>query len=514
MKGSVGIIVGETSPVQFKFLITRTIGRGDYVKVKIEGRDFVLAQVEEIKRSNSAFNLAHMERAGAPTTSREWVVAEARVLGVGHSGHLRLPSSPPRPGDEVFMAEEKMISSCLGLTRGEMYIGLLRGYDLRVTLDANTLVQKHCSVLAKTGSGKSYTAAVILEELLERGVALLVIDTHGEYSSMRLPNREGQFARFKIKPRGYDVVVYTPANQVLNPKADRPFRFDGMNLTARDLSRMMPEESSASLGLLYEAISALSAEADTYQLEDIIRQVEKSTSKGKWALISQLESLLEAGIFSGEPTHPSELLQRGRAAILDMTGVLPEMQSMIVARVLSELFDARKMGRVAPGMVVVEEAHNYIPERGSGRAASTSIIRTIAAEGRKFGLGLMIISQRPARVDKNVISQCNTQIIMRVTNPNDLKALSKGLEGMTAELEEEIKRLAPGTAMLVSNEIERPVVVAVRPRKSRHGGISTPIVAEEPLARPGIAEGEASGRRPPSRASGSILKKVFGPRRA
>jgi len=86
----------------------------------------------------------------------------------------------------------------------------------------------------------------------------------------------------------------------------------------------------------------------------------------------------------------------------------------------------------------------------------------------------MVISQRPARVDKNVISQCNTQIIMRVTNPNDLKALSKGLEGMTSELEEEIKRLPPGVAMLVSNEIERPITVNIRPRKSRHGGREHP----------------------------------------
>ncbi|MCK7470252.1 MAG: ATP-binding protein [Desulfomicrobium escambiense] len=114
-----------------------------------------------------------------------------------------------------------------------------------------------------------------------------------------------------------------------------------------------------------------------------------------------------------------------------MTGILPELQAMIVSRLLTDVFEARKRRLISPGMVVVEEAHNYIPERGTGNAASTSIVRTIAAEGRKFGLGLMIISQRPARVDKNVISQCNTQIIMRVTNPNDLKALSKGLEGMT-----------------------------------------------------------------------------------
>jgi hypothetical protein len=144
----------------------------------------------------------------------------------------------------------------------------------------------------------------------------------------------------------------------------------------------------------------------------------------------------------------------------------------------------------------------------------------------------MIISQRPARVDKNVISQCNTQIIMRVTNPNDLKALSKGLEGMTSDLEEEIKRLPAGVAMLVSNEIERPITVDVRPRKSRHGGISTEIVSkvkanaasthaasvhaskgsEKRAGAPAASTGKPI--REKKSPGGGLLKKVFGTRRA
>ncbi len=481
IRGCIGTIVGETNPVSFKFLIEKDVGRGAYVKAKAEGREWLLAQIEDIKRSNTAYNLNLLNGQGRDCASRELMVAEARVIGVGIEGRLHPPTSPARPGEQVFVADEKLIKSSLGLSKGDMYIGLLKGYDLRVELDANTLVQKHCSILAKTGSGKSYTSAVILEELLEKKVALLVIDTHGEYGSMKEPNRVGDFNRFKIKPRSYDVTVYTPTTLAVNPRADRPFRFNGINLSAREIAKMISHESSASgmLGLLYETISILSEQTDVYTLEDVIEQVIKSTSKVKWNLVSHLESLMEIGLFSGIPTPITELLRPGRASIIDMTGIQPDLQGMIVAKLLAEIFEARKRKLISPGMVVVEEAHNYIPERGSGNAASTGIIRTIASEGRKFGLGLMVISQRPARVDKNIISQCNTQIIMRVTNPNDLKALSKGLEGMTSDLEEEIKRLPAGTAMLVSNEIERPITVSIRPRKSRHGGTSTMIVAKE-----------------------------------
>jgi uncharacterized protein len=530
-KGSVGTIVGETNPLAFKFLINKEVGRGTYIKAKADGgKEWILAQVEDVKRSNSAYSVNQLHDAARNYDSQEMMIAEARVIGVGSNGKLHLPTSPARPGDPVFIADEKLIKATLGLAKGDMYIGMLRGYDIRVELDANTLVQKHCSVLAKTGSGKSYTAAVILEELLERKVALLIIDPHGEYASMKEPNKVGDFSRYKVKPRGYDVTIYTPGEMAMNPRADRPFRFNGLNLSAREVAKMIPHEGSSSgqLGLLYEAISALRAETDVYSLEDIIEQVVRSNSKVKWNLVGQLESLLELGLFSGTETPAEELLRPGRAAVIDMTGILPELQSMVVSRLLTDIFEARKRRLISPGMVVVEEAHNYIPERGTGNAASTNIVRTIAAEGRKFGLGLMVISQRPARVDKNVISQCNTQIIMRVTNPNDLKALSKGLEGMTTELEEEIKRLPAGVAMLVSNEIERPVTVNVRPRKSRHGGVSTQIVIKDKAMpakgrAPRVAEkrsgpvspaprGAARANPAPEKKASRLLKKVFGGR--
>ena len=313
------------NPLAFKFLINKQVGRGPYIKAKAEGNEWILAQVEDVKRSNSAYSVNQLNDAARNYDSRETMIAEARVIGVGSNGKLHLPTSPARPGDSVFIADEKLIKATLGLAKGDMYIGMLRGYDIRVELDANTLVQKHCSVLAKTGSGKSYTAAVILEELLDRKVALLVIDPHGEYASMKEPNKEGDFAKYKIKPRGYDVIVYTPGEMAMNPRADRPFRFNGLNLSAREVAKMIPHESASSgqLGLLYEAISALRAETDAYTLEDVIEQVVRSNSKVKWNLVGQLESLLELGLFSGSATPREELLRPGKASVIDMTGILP-----------------------------------------------------------------------------------------------------------------------------------------------------------------------------------------------
>ncbi|MDF1557199.1 MAG: DUF87 domain-containing protein [ANME-2 cluster archaeon] len=535
-KDSIGIIFGKTGTHDFRFAVPNSsdVKRTDYVKAWHETDGWTLAQVISMTRTSDDFKLDEAADAagGAKVDSpNSNLVAEAVVIGSrGDDGLLRSPRTPFIPGDKVFAADHQLIRTTLGLSHGDIYMGLLEGHDIKVTLDMNSLIQKHCSILAKTGSGKSYTAGVILEEILEQDVPLLIIDPHGEYSSLKEPgsgNQADLYKKYDISPRGYasKITVYTPANKVLNPDADDVFRLDGMNLSPQDLIQILPDEKSSNMqGILFEAISKIRAEMEHYTFDDIIFEVGNNKSKLKWNVISSLESIRDADILSDNPTTLEELFSRGRAAIIDMKGVAPQLQSMIVAKLCGDLFEARKMGNVPPGMLVVEEAHNFCPERGFDKTQSTEILRTIASEGRKFGLGMMVISQRPARVDKNVLSQCNTQIIMKMTNPNDLKAISKGLEGISSEVEEELKRLPPGVGMLVSNDIEQPVLVDIRVRKSKHGGESVNIAkstgqqktspkgVKRTPTRPMSSTNQPSRKEshPTKSEGGGLFKKVFG----
>ncbi|WP_407356079.1 ATP-binding protein [Methanolobus sp. WCC5] len=490
VRGSVGVIFGETGTFEFKVMVfdSSKVYRGAYIKVwhdaSSDEKDhtWVLGQVMAIKRYSDSFSIEEAMKGQRVDKSDDKIVAEVIIIGSrDETGMLRAPVIPFSPGSPIFAADEVLIRSVLGLTGNEMNIGMLEGTSIKVQLSVNSLVQKHCSILAKTGSGKSYTASVLLEELLEQNVPLLIIDPHSEYSSLKVPG-EGEaedFSRFGVTPKGYGSVikVYTPASRSINPDADELFRLNGMNLTVRDLTSIFPDNfSTTHTGILYEAIQKVRTEMETYTIDDIIFEVGNDKSKAKWNVINVLEQIRETGILSPNPTSVEELFQKGKAAVIDFKGVAPDLQSMIVASLCSSLFEARKLNRIPPGMLVVEEAHNYAPEKGFSKTTSTDILRTIASEGRKFGLGMMVISQRPARVDKNVLSQCGTQVIMKVTNPNDLKAISKGLEGVTSYVEEELMRLPPGVAMLVSNEIERPVLVDIRIRKSKHGGESVNVL--------------------------------------
>jgi len=520
MKGSVGVIFGETGSHSFRFAVTdpADVKRTDYVKVWHSTDGWVLGQVLSMTRSSEVdnFDNAIMSNTGRLNgADSDRTVASVTVIGArDQQGLLRTPMTPFRPGDKVYKAENELIVDALGLSQGGAYLGLLDGTDIPVTVDRNKLIQKHCSILAMTGSGKSYTTAVIIEEMMDREVPLLIIDPHGEYASLKEANDDVDIEmladKFGIDPRGFkNVTIYTPANKKLCEYADRVLRLNGLNLPPKEIIEYVPSElNNTEIGLIYEAINVLKNDNLDYTIKDVLREISSSHSAMKWGVYNKLEPLINSEFLSDKPTPLNDLFMKGRASIIDMKGIHPDVQQIIVARLLSNLFEARKANLVPPGMVVVEEAHNYCPEKGFMKTSSSDVLRTIASEGRKFGLGLLIVSQRPAKVDKNVLSQCNTQIIMRVTNPNDIRAITKSLEGISSELEEEIKRLPPGVALFVSPDIPRAVMLQVRVRKSKHGGSAKDIYDEAPLEEEEeiIEQVENKGQ------GGSLFRKLFGKR--
>ena len=471
MRKIVGKIVGDTSPLEFNFVVLnpKLIKKGDYIKVWNEFDGWILAYVADIKATTSAKFKEIRE-----STKEQVLIGKAIAIGKREDKVLKVPRSPFLPGERIYLASEDLIRETLGINKRGLYIGLLGETDIKVKLDTNSTVQKHVCILAKTGSGKSYAASVLIEELLEKKVPVLIVDPHGEYKTLGEPgNLNGN--EFGIEAKGYKVKVYTPQISPFSDEADERLILNSYNLSFEELLRLTEIKNPTLQGLLYQVIRNLT---EDYSIEDVIGEVENLKHPSKWTLIGALARISDSGLFGKKPTNIKKLLSRGQASIIDLRGVDPIYQDLIVSHICTEIFELRKRGMINPGMIVIEEAHNFIPERGFGKALSTKIIRTIASEGRKFGLGLMIISQRPARVDKNVISQCNTQIVLKLTNPNDLDAIKKGVEGITHDMIEEIKCLPTGRAMVISPELERPIIVRIRRRKSRHQE-ATGVIKEE-----------------------------------
>ena len=177
----VGSISGEVKPTTFDIQVSdASVERGSYVKVKHDVYGWVLARIEFMKRYLNDFD-------------EERILASARTIGYREEKNILVPKTPFKPNEKVYLADTDLITSILGLKTGgsgNIYLGTLEGHDIPVYLDIRKMISKHMSVLAKTGAGKSYTVAVILEELLKTDIPIVIIDPNGEYTSLKVENNE------------------------------------------------------------------------------------------------------------------------------------------------------------------------------------------------------------------------------------------------------------------------------------------------------------------------------------
>ncbi len=477
----VGIIFGNVGTCDFYFRVFGDIETMEYIQVEHAHEGWVLGRVSSMERkTNLSLDKAKKIEDGEDVDIDEEVIAKVDIVGFRDDrGLLQVPRTPFKAGDHVYRATDQLIKEVIGLKENMetgAYVGLLFGHNIRVEVDINAMVQKHVCILAKTGGGKSFLCGDLIEELMKHDVTTLIFDPHGEYGAMRDKGTAPKSQRnFNVTPKSYDDLICEFATDTtINPRA-KPLRFTLSNLEARDLLELTNIKKGAPfLNALRKAIDAVKTAKKDYALKDLIAVLDADEEGQNATLIAELEYLHEINIFAVQGTKMDELVQKGKTTIINFKGTPPDIQELVVARIASACFELRKAGRIPPLMMVCEEAHNYCPQQGL--AASSKIFRTIASEGRKFGLGLTVISQRAAKIDKNVLSQCNTQMILKVTNPNDLKAIANSLEGLSEGMEDEIQRLPIGVALIIGANIQMPLFVEVRPRESRHGGESVEII--------------------------------------
>lgn len=451
-----GRIVGKTTTIDFNFLINNSAKKFQYVQVMHKDNYYVLAQILEIEKD--------LDKS----------IAACCIIGYKDNGLKKL-IVPLDPGTEVLDASEDFIMETLDLVQEGAFIGTLNGKpNIKVNLDLNKLLTKHLVVLAKTGSGKSYTNAVLVEELLDRKVPVVIIDPHNEYSTLKYENDDERerLAIHGLKPKKYTTIEY--AVNIEENKAARQLKLNISNLSASELVHLMPAKlSNAQIALLYSALKSI----NKIDFDELIMNLEIEDSSVKFVLINIIEYVKKLGLFSSSFTSMKELVQPGKATLINLQGITDEIKEIVVYKIAKDLFEERKKNSIPPFFFVVEEAQNFVPERNFGEAKCSSILRQIVAEGRKFGISLAAISQRPSRIDKNIIANASTQLILKVTNPNDVKAILNSVEGMTIEAEKEIINMPIGTAML-TGLIDMPLFVDIRPRKSMHGGKTILLVNE------------------------------------
>ncbi len=169
-------------------------------------------------------------------------------------------------------------------------------------------------------------------------------------------------------------------------------------------------------------------------------------------------------------------------SIFDLSGIPTATVDDLVGAVLRILYDAvfwgrqkPEGGRSRPLMVVLEEAHVYLGAQAKGRAATAA--RRIAKEGRKYGVGLMLVSQRPAEIDPTILSQCGTVIAMRLTNDLDRSQVTSCASDNLKGLFSMLPVLRTGEALVVGEAVNMPIRAIIdRPAEDRRPDSDDPLV--------------------------------------
>ena len=192
--------------------------------------------------------------------------------------------------------------------------------------------------------------------------------------------------------------------------------------------------------------------------------------KTKKVLLGWIDHLDDLHLF-GKFDSPSllDVVKPGHLTIIDLSDVINMKKKQIIVSYLAQkLFYERRKKAIPPFLLVVEEAHQFIPEMAKAEKSITKgIMQTIAREGRKFGASLCLVSQRPIQLDTTTLSQCNNKLILRITNPYDLTHIGKSAEGIDSNSEQMLTSLRVGEALIVGEATGHPVFFKVRKRKSQ-----------------------------------------------
>lgn len=402
------------------------------------------------------------------------------------------PRITPDPGAKVYRVDDATLQQVVNKKQpgdiGSAHVGslLLRpGNAVPVALDVKELVSTHMAILAGTGSGKSYTAGVLLEELMRpyNRAAVLIFDPHGEY---------GTLSEMRGHPTFATGDGYAPEVKILSPEQ---IRIRLSSLEYYDLLSLLPDMSDRQQAILSKGFAILKRHRKgdyRWDVNDLIRAVyEADTStddEGNEKLGSsapaiewKLEKLARSDYFHPmEHLAPKDLFEPGQVTVLQMSEISQEEQQVICAAVLRQSYQAR-LNTVKekvdasdetylpyPVFILVEEAHRFAPAHEPSRCKQ--ILRTILSEGRKFGMGVGLITQRPGKLDSDVLSQCMSQFLMRIVNPVDQESLKYGVEAAGRDLLKELPALTKGQVIISGACVNTPVLCQVRQRLTQHGG--------------------------------------------
>lgn len=495
------VYAGETYPIgQF----------GSIVRIHF-GRRLIYALVGRLRMKAEY----ESERGIASQASADERVVEADLFGEGEwsrdaAGTTKLAfergvATYPLPQQTVYLTPKSELRSIYGHKKGGVIqLGEHVGSGgAPCFADMNELLGKHTAVLGSTGAGKSCAVAAIIHSVLERGQEkgyanwkprIVILDPHNEYGAAfpahsRLSTDDGTLSL------PYWLLSFQETVALLIGKTE--FVATSQSNIVKTALINARVAATPSIGVNPAEITVDSP--IPYALETFLDQVNLQRPSGKDkkeqepfnSVVHKLDVLRRDARMNfmmapwdgkNDPLASIVLQLVGEEhpiRIVDLSGVPNEVAgvaSAVIARTLFNLkvWQTSEERAADPVLLVCEEAHRYVPNSGEAQyEAAQEAIRRIAKEGRKYGVGLLLVSQRPSEVEATVLSQCNSWVVLRVTNDSDrehVKAIlpdsMAGLTKMLSGLRRQEAIFVGQAAMLPSRILIRDLLPEQRPKSN------------------------------------------------
>lgn len=400
-----------------------------------------------------------------PSEDFEFAIAIVKCLGIikfkGKSNHqiekiLRM-TYPASPGRDVYIVEDDLLNEFIGFdTKKGLDLGVVKVTNINAKINMNRLLNKHFAILSISGGGKSYLTSILIEELLMREEeygtpAIILFDVHGEYSYLK------EIPELKDKISIQDISYF----QISVPKMPlytfKKYQEDISNVQIRELAKFIKK------------LKKDEKKKNGYTIGDIIELLEielEGNKNTRQALIGWLSNLERLTIF-GSQENPilDNIIEKQKLIIFNLQKEISiRKKQIILDYICTRLFNLRRLNKIPPFLLIIEEAHQFSPEAAHSKAISKPIIEMIAREGRKFMSCLCLISQRPKRLSTTALSQCNSKMVLNIKNPYDLKHLMDSSESITKEYANMISSLGVGEMLLMGTAINYPVFIDIRER--------------------------------------------------
>jgi len=428
----VGATFGDSKPqIATAVIIDEEVGMYDFLTVEDTLIQISDMTIKSTFTEDDAREIAH----GNEVDRKVDAIATLDIIG-SINGSVNERLHPLTPGSKLKLAMSEQIGKYLGFVEGEgkIKIGhLKRRADVSIVIDPKTFVT-HVSIMGMTGSGKSNLSKVILKAMTETlSVPIIIIDPHGEYAGDIIDIESLVINNYDNLTIKSDII--NEVNQ--NLKTSERKIWDDIVLTARASSTIAKKKLS-DVDTLVEACSEYYIRGASVYRDKVLSAIRTTSSR----------KLIKDRIEAHWGSVP---------LVINLKGTKYLDAEIIVKNVTEMVLELGKAGK--PIITFIDEIQNYCSQKRKN--ISKDAIINLVKEGRKFGCGVVIASQRPADVDKSIISQCGTKFALKLTNMNDITQVRGSTEYATRQMFQEVQKLQPGEALLTSPWIKRPCFIRI-----------------------------------------------------